>query len=142
MACALSNSHGLDTNDTPCLPQKNLKSVLRVAAMLMIISIQLTRYNTIREWIASYDRDSGRPSRSHIRVPGPMLTRAKICSNGAYSSCSLSTGTDSTHSKNRREDCQPILYHPCRLLKVCLDISAQERLSAGFHLEYLVVDLS
>jgi hypothetical protein len=28
--------------------KKNLKSILRVAAMLMIISIQLTRYNTIR----------------------------------------------------------------------------------------------
>jgi hypothetical protein len=30
------------------LNKKNLKSILRVAAMLMIISIQLTRYNTIR----------------------------------------------------------------------------------------------
>ena len=28
--------------------QKNLKSILRIAAMLMIISIQLTRYDTIR----------------------------------------------------------------------------------------------
>ena len=33
---------------------KNHKSTKRVAAMLLIISIQLTRYDTIRYWTASH----------------------------------------------------------------------------------------
>ena len=37
-----------------------------------------------------------------------------------YTLCSLCTGSDDTRSEYRRVDCQPIVYYPCQLLKVCL----------------------